>query len=126
MIRADTDFIFGTHHAETFHAADFTNLYFLLKQRNISTDLRQNTDQANLDVRRAADNLSYRRTVIDFQDMKMIGIRMGCHLFDSGGNKTIHVFKRINNLLNLQTDFSQRFRNLLNAGFCLQMFFQPG
>ena len=125
MCRADADFIFGAHHTETFDTADFTDFDFFIKQRNKRTDMSQDTHHSDFDIGRTADNLKHLRAVVNFEDMQMIGIWMIRHFFNARRRKAVHIFKRINNFFNFQTDFGQGFGDGLNRSVCIQMFFKP-
>ncbi len=123
MIFPDTQFFFGTQHAETFNTADFADRQFFVITRDNHPDRRKNADSAFADVGCTADTLQHLPAGVDFQKMQVIGIGMHFAFFYPGGDKTLQAGRRIENFFDFQTDTGQIFGNLFNRCVGIQMFF---
>ena len=88
VVIADAEFIFGADHAERLDSTDF-GLFDLEVAREDGSYSGEEDFLPCSDVRGAADHgQRFSGTVIDLGDVKMVGIRMGCALENTGDNHT--------------------------------------
>ena len=125
----EAKFLRRTHHALRLHAADFADLDLeRLRARlggHLAAGHRQRNLTANLEIRRAADDLPLARTVVHLAERQAVGVRMrllGEHLGDHDAVKTAGHFL---DALDLEADHRQPLGEFVGRPFKVNVPLQP-
>ena len=128
-ILGEAQFLRRTHHALRLHAADFADLDLeRLRARlggHLAAGHRQRNLAANLEIRRAADDLPLARAVVHLAERQAVGVRvrlLGEHLGDHDAVKTAGHFL---DALDLEADHRQPLGEFVGRPVKVNVLLQP-
>ena len=126
MVVAQLQLAIAAHHAETLDIPDFCGFQREIAARNIGPGRPENPNHPGLRIRRAAHHLPrLRGTIVNFEQLQFIGIRMRPRLEHFRHAKGPQRIGGIFHAFDFKTDAGQLLGNFSRACFGIEMGLEP-